>query len=131
MANLSDYAENKLLDHLLGTAAYTMPSQVYAALYTSATDDSSAGTEVANAGAYARVAVDFSPASGGAANPTADVAYPEATANWGNVTHIALTDSGTYGGGNRLMHGPLVAPKQIDTGDTFRIPLADLDTALQ
>jgi hypothetical protein len=129
--NLSLYAENKLFDHLLGTAAFTMPAQVYLALYTSATDEASGGTEVPNAGGYVRVAVDFSPASGGAANPTADVLYPEATTIWGNITHVGLMDSATYGGGNRLMHGPLAAPKQIDVGDAFRIPLADLDTALQ
>jgi hypothetical protein len=131
MSNLSDYAENKLLDHLLGTAAFTMPSQVYLALYTTTTDDASGGTEVANAGAYARQPVDFAAASGGAANPTADVAFPEATAAWGLVTHVALTDSPTHAGGNRLMHGPLTAQKQIDSGDTFRIPLVDLDVALQ
>jgi hypothetical protein len=131
MANLSDYAENKLLDHLLGTASFTMPTQVYAALYTTATDDATGGTEVTNAGAYARMAVDFAAAAAGAANPTADVTFPEANANWGTVTHIALTDSATHGGGNRLMHGALTASKQIDLGDTFRIPLADLDVALQ
>lgn len=127
MANLSDYAENKLLDHLLGTTAYTMPTQVYVALYTTATDDASGGTEVTG-GAYARVAVDFAAAVAGAANPTADVLFPEASANWGLVTHCGLMDAPT--GGNRLMHGALVASKQIDLGDTFRIPLADLDTAL-
>ena len=130
MANLSDYAENKLLDHLLGTTSFTMPTQLYVALYTTATDDASGGTEVPNAGAYARTLVDFSASVAGAANPTADVVFPEATTNWGTVTHIALVDSATYGAGNRLMHGPLTASKLIDIGDTFRIPLADLDVAL-
>ena len=128
MANLSDYSENKLLDHVLSTTAYTMPTQVYVALYTTATDDASAGTEVTG-GAYARQAVDFAAASGGAANPTADVVFPEATANWGTVTHVGLMDASSAG--NRLFHGALTASKQIDSGDTFRIPLADLDVALQ
>jgi hypothetical protein len=130
MTALADYAENKLLDHLLGTTSFTMPTQVYVALYTSATDDGSGGSEVANTGAYARQPVDFAAASGGAANPTADVVFPEASTNWGTVTHVALVDSATYGGGNRLMHGPLTISKLIDIGDTFRIPIADLDTAL-
>ena len=130
MANLSDYAENKLLDHLLSTTAFTMPTQVYVALYTTATDDAAGGTEVTNAGAYARTLVDFDAATGGATDAVADVVFPEATANWGIVTHIALVDSATHGGGNRLMHGPLTASKQIDSGDTFRIPSADLDVAL-
>lgn len=127
MANLSDYAENKLLDHLLSTTAFTMPTQVYVALYTTATDDATAGTEVTG-GSYARQPVDFAAAVGGAANPTADVVFPEATANWGTVTHVRLMDA--VSAGNPLMHGPLTASKLIDVGDTFRIPLADLDTAL-
>ena len=128
MANISDYAENKLLDHLLGTAAFTMPAQVYLALFTTPSSDAAPGTEPSG-GAYARVAVDFSPSSGGAANPTADVVFAEATTNWGTITHGGLMDAAS--GGNMLMHGALAATKQIDVGDTFRIPLADLDTALQ
>ena len=130
MASLSDYAENELLDHLLGTGSFTMPSQVYVALYTTATDDGSGGTEVTNANAYARTAVDFDAASGGATDATADVVFPTASGSWGTVTHIALTDSATHGGGNRLMHAALAVSKAVDNGDTFRILAADLDVSL-
>ena len=127
MANLSDYSENKLLDHLLGTASFTMPSQVYLGLYTSATTDAGGGTEVTG-GAYARLPVDFDAAAGGATDLTADATFTQASANWGTITHIALLDAVT--GGNMLMHGPLVTSKQIDSGDTFRMPAADLDASL-
>jgi hypothetical protein len=76
MAALSDYAENKLLDHVLGTASFTMPTQCYLALYTTATDDAAGGTEVTNANAYVRQAVDFDAASGGATDLTADLTFP-------------------------------------------------------
>ncbi len=132
MSALSDYLENELLDHALGTGSFTMPTQVYLALFTSATSDAGGGTEVATAGGtlYARVAVDFSAASGGLANPTGDVSFPEAGANWGTVTHAALTDDPDRGEGNFLWHGPLAASKAIETGDTFKIPAADLDVSL-
>ena len=130
MAALSDYAENKLLDHLLSTTAFTMPTQVYVALYTTATDDAAGGTEVTNANAYARTAVDFDAAAGGTTDLTVDCTFPVATGAWGTVTHIALTDSATHGAGNRLMHGALSVSKQIDAGDTFRILAADLDVSL-
>jgi hypothetical protein len=127
MAALSDYAENKLLDHLLGTTSFTMPAQVYLALFTTATTDAGGGTEVSG-GAYARQAVDFDAASGGATDLTADATFPQATANWGTITHVALFDAAS--GGNMLMHGALTASKQIDSGDTFRVPAADLDVSL-
>lgn len=127
MASLSNYLENKLLDHSLGTTSFTMPSQVYAAAYTTDPTDADSGTE-ATGGSYARVAVDFDAASGGATNPTGDVSFPEATANWGTITHIGLRDAST--GGNLLWHGPLTTSKAIDTGDTLRIPAADMDVSL-
>ena len=37
--NLTNYLENKLLDHFLGTTSYTMPSPVYVALFTVAPGD--------------------------------------------------------------------------------------------
>ena len=71
--NLTNYAEDKLLDHLLGTAAYTMPT-AYVALYTVAPTDSSSGTEVTG-GSYARQAVSFASSSGGATSNTANIDF--------------------------------------------------------
>lgn len=127
MSALSDYAENELLDHLLGTGSWTMPSQVYVALYTSAPSDAGGGTEVSG-GSYARQAVDFDAASGGATNPDADVEFPTATASWGTVTHVGLFDASTSG--NLLMWGALAQSKAVGSGDTFVIPAADFDVSL-
>ena len=81
--NLTNYAENKLLDHLLGTAAYTMPAQVYLALFT-AVGDQEAGTvtEVAT-GAYARQAIDFSAAASGATSNSGVVSFTASGGNFG------------------------------------------------
>lgn len=124
---LSNYAENKLLDHLLGTAAFTMPAQVYIAAYKSDPTDADTGTEVAGGG-YTRVAVDFNAAASGEAVPTAVVEFPEASAEWGTITHIALRDAAE--GGNQLLHGALEASKKIEAGDVLRLTAEDLAAAL-
>ncbi len=127
MANLSDYAEDKMLDHVLGTTTFTKPTAVYVALYTTATTDAGGGTEVSG-GSYARTVVTFDASSGGATDAVSDVTFPQASASWGTITHIALRDAAT--GGNSLLHGALTASKVIDSGDTLKIPSADLDVSL-
>lgn len=127
MAALSDFAENELLDHLLGTGSWTMPSDVYVALYTGAPSDAGGGTEVSG-GSYARQSVSFSAASGGATNPDADVEFPQASASWGTITHVGLFDASTSG--NLLMWGALTASKAIGDGDQLVIPAADFDISL-
>lgn len=127
MSALSDYAENKLLDHLLGKTAYTMPTNVRVALFTAAPSDAGGGTEVTG-GSYARQAIVVNTSSGGATNPNADVVFPVATASWGTVTHIGIFDATT--GGNLLMWGALTTSKAIASGDQLVIPAADLDFAM-
>ena len=39
MSAMSDYLENKVLDHVLGTSAYTFPSQAYLGLSTGSLGD--------------------------------------------------------------------------------------------
>ena len=46
MAEMSNYLEEKLLDHTLGTSAYTHPSTVYLALHTADPTDAGSGAEV-------------------------------------------------------------------------------------
>jgi hypothetical protein len=65
MAEFTDYLENKIIDHMLRNQAYTPPSTVYVALFTTATGDDGSGTEVSG-GSYARQAVTLGAASGGA-----------------------------------------------------------------
>lgn len=122
--NLTNYAEDKLLDHLLGTAAYTMPT-AYVALYTVAPTDSSSGTEVTG-GSYARQAVSFASSSGGATANTANIDFtgmPSCT-----VVAIAVTDA--LSGGNILVYGSLAANKSLDAGDTLRVATGDLDISI-
>ena len=125
--NLSNYLENKLLDHSVGKAAFTMPPTVRIALYTTDPTDADAGTEVSG-GSYARQAITFAAAASGATSNDADVLFPQATASWGTITHWGIRDAAT--GGNLLWHGAFTASKAIDSGDQLKIAAGELDLSL-
>lgn len=127
MAAFSDYLENKLLDHALGVAAFTAPGTVYLAAFTSNPTDAGTGAEVSG-GSYARQAVTFGAASGGATENSATVTFPQATASWGTVTHLGIFDAASAG--NLLVHAPLTTARAIDTDDVLEVLAGDLDVSL-
>lgn len=127
MAEFSDYLENKLLDHVLRNVSYTSPSTVYVALYTSNPADDNSGTEVSG-GSYARQALAVTTATAGIVTSSADITFPQATANWGTISHIGIMDALTSG--NLLMHTPLTTSKSIDSGDILKISSGNLTATL-
>lgn len=131
MAGLSDTYENRALDWLLVTGSPTRASGTWLALYTAAPTDSTAGTEVANSGSYARQAVTFDAASGGATANAADVTWPTATGSWGTIVAVAVVDSATHGAGNVIAYGNLAANKTIGSGDVFEILAGSLDVTME
>jgi hypothetical protein len=120
--NLSDYAEKRLLDHILGTTSYTKPT-VYVALFTADPGEAGPGTEVSASGtAYERKKLSATAATEGAGSTSnsEDIVFPVATANYGSkVTHVVLLDSPNVGEGNQLWHAPWNAEKTIEAGDQF------------
>src|SRR5688500_8087906 len=113
--NLTNYSENKLLDHLLGEAAYTMPT-TYVGLFTAAPGEAGGGTEVSG-GSYARQALSVGAAASGASSNDAAVTFPTASASWGTVTHVGIFDASTSG--NLLMYGTLASSKTVASGDVI------------
>lgn len=131
MSSLSDYLENKLVDHVLRGQTLTPPATLYVALFTAAPSDAGGGTEVSG-GAYARVTVTGSLANwagtqsagsttastgtGGQTSNNAAVTFPAPSgANWGAVTHFGIFDASTAG--NLLFWAALTTPKTINDGD--------------
>ena len=105
----SNYAENAVLDWLLGGSTPTRPANRYVALHTADP------TEVGNVGelsgnGYARQAATFGAASGGSASNTSTHTFT-ATGAWGNVTHFSIWDSLTAG--NCLFKGSLATARNI------------------
>ncbi len=130
MGSLSDYAENKILDHLMGKAAYTMPT-VYVALSTADPLDTGAGVAEPSGNGYARQATagaDWNAAASGAIDNANAIAFAQATGSWGTLTHFALYDALT--GGNMIGHGTLTTSKAVTNGDTVSFAAGALDATL-
>ncbi len=131
MANMSNYLENKLIDHIFRTTTFSPPSTIAIALCTTAPTDASTGStivEVTNAGVPANATWRGTHASvsgassgtGGTADNAAAITFVTASADWNaTVTHVAICDSATYAGGNLLFWGALSVSKTVSNGDTF------------
>lgn len=124
--SFSDYLENKVLLHVFGGTAYTAPSTLYVALFTTDPGEAGTGTEVSG-GSYARRTATFSVTTSTATN-TAAIEFPTATASWGTITYAAVYDA--LSGGNLLGSGALTTSKTINTGDVLRIPASSLNITL-
>jgi hypothetical protein len=127
MAEFSDFLENKILDHVLRNVSYTSPTTTFVGLFTDDPGDDDTGTEVTG-GSYARQALSVTTASGGIVTSSADIEFPQATANWGTISHIGIYDALTSG--NLLMHTPLTTSKTIEEGDIFKISSGNLTATL-
>lgn len=129
MASFTDYTENKVLDHVVGKTAFTMPA-IWVALFTAAPSDTGGGTEVTG-GSYARKATagtDWAAASAGATSNATTLTFVTPTASWGTVTHFALMDAATVG--NMIAWAPLTTSQAIGSGNTVSFAIGDLDVTL-
>ena len=126
MSALSDYAENKIVDHVLGTAAWTMPTGIYVALHTAAPEEDASPTNEVGAGWYARKqaatgwnAADTVTPANGATNNGA-VTWDAVTGASVTVTHVSLWDA--VSGGQMLWYKALAASKLFGVGSVPTIP---------
>lgn len=123
--NLTNYLENKLIDHFLGTTTYTKPTSVYIALFTVTPGEGAGGTEVAG-GSYARKICAFNAAASGATENTGNVDFENMPA----ATTVAIGIFDAVTSGNMLLYGALTVNKTTDAGDTLRIATGDLDISI-
>jgi hypothetical protein len=117
----SDYLENKLLDHIVGKASFTMPSPVYVALCTTTPTDASTGSTLveANYTGYARKSVpsaDWGTASSGNTSNANAITFAACTGGTSSAQSFAICDALT--GGNVLVWGVLGAALSISNGIT-------------
>ena len=129
MADLSNYAENKIVDSLFRGIAYA-PANYYLAAFTVMPNDAGGGTEV-NGGSYARVQVPCntttwsgtqgsgttaaSSGTGGTISNNIVITFPSATANWGSLVGVALYDAAS--GGNFIAKMIFPSSVTINSGD--------------
>jgi hypothetical protein len=141
MSAMSDYLENRLIDHVFRGVSYVPPTGLYIALFTvNENDANSAGVEVTG-GSYARVNVAPSAANwaatnaagstvatssgtGGTTSNNAPIAFPTPTANWGTITGVGIYDAAV--GGNLLWYGALTASQLVNSGNPYTFAAASL-----
>ena len=131
---MSDYLENKIIDHLFRQVSFTAPTALFVGLYTATPSDTGGGTEVSttNTG-YGRAALapsttnwaatngatttsaTSSGTSGTTSNNVAVTYGTPVSTNWGTVSFFGIFDATTAG--NLLWWGALTAPKTINVGD--------------
>jgi hypothetical protein len=125
MDNLTNTAENRALDWLMGTATTAPTTPLKVALVTANGSDTAAGTEVTG-GSYARKNLTVAAAVNGATSNSADLIWtgmPAAT-----VVGVEVWDNA--GTPVRLWYGALAASRTVASGDELRIPAASLTFSL-
>jgi hypothetical protein len=127
MAEFSDFLENKILDHVFRNTAYTPPTTVHLALFTSACSDVARGTEVSTGG-YARQPTAFGPAAAGQISNSAVEAFTASGANFGTVVCTGLEDALTAG--NQLCFDNDFIDTPVNDGDTLQFAIGDIDVTL-
>jgi len=139
--SFSNFLRETLLDEIFGGVNYTPALELEIGLSTSAPNDDGTGvTEPADG--YDRVTVDndlttwdnASTVDGGTPDGITskvndiEITFPEATGEWGEVTHFVIYDDDDPE--NFLGWGELVIPKTIQEGDTARFAIGDLEIRL-
>lgn len=127
--SLTDYGENKIVDHVFRATAFTAPTVLAVALFTSACSDSAAGTEVSG-GSYARASLNpsvsnwkstqgttsgASSGTGGQTSNAAAITFPAPTGNWGSISHFGIYDATSAG--NMLICQALTSAKTVNAND--------------
>jgi len=125
----TDYTAHLIGDALANGTAYQGPATVFLALTTTVPTAAVVGTEV-TLGGYLRVSFAQSGwtnnGAGGLTN-TADIAFPEATANYdADVVAVQAYDDDGVPVGNDLWWIELTTPKTVLAGQTPKFLAGDL-----
>lgn len=116
MSQFSDYAENEILNWILGKKALTQIT-AYVGLYSVAPTDAGGGTELSGSG-YARAEITSkmptASGSGGSVQNNALIEFPTASGNWATAVAFGIFDAPS--GGNLLMHASLAANVTVSNG---------------
>lgn len=121
MGSFADDVEKKVLDHLTGKATFGAVIAWIGLSTADPLDDESGLAEPSGMG-YVRVetdADDWNPATEGDPSSISnllDITFPEASGDWGIITHFALFSAAT-GENVMLVHGLLASSKHIENNE--------------
>jgi len=124
MGSLGDYAELKLLEHVVGKTSYAMPT-AYIALSTGDFGETGVTTsEPATNCGYIRQATSaghWSSAAAGAIVNAGAITMPQcSSATWGTIAYFGIWDAATPGSGGLIGYGTVSPTKAISSGDTLQ-----------
>lgn len=117
----STYLKNKIIKHVLGEESFTMPTNVYLALYQTDPTVADVGSEVSG-GSYARQQLSFATAVDGAKTSNTAETFSSMPAT--TVTHWGIRDASS--GGNLLYFGAFDLPIQLNAGNNLPIASGDI-----
>jgi len=114
---LTTYGQQKLGDHSIGKAAFTMPTGVFLGLF--AASPGAAGSQASEftGGSYARqalTAVMSAFDSSGASTLGSDVLFPTPTADWGILSYVGVLDA--VSAGNMIYYEAVGTARQVVNG---------------
>tara|TARA_R100000458_G_scaffold46623_1_gene45153 strand:+ start:189 stop:602 length:414 start_codon:yes stop_codon:yes gene_type:complete len=122
MSAMSDYLEQKLIDHLFdadNAGSYTPPTTYHIELFKVAVSEDGTGGTAVSGGSYARASIARGQAtwtrSGNQVSNAGVVSFPVPSATWGTVVAFGVYDAASSG--NLLLHGTLTTSKTINNGD--------------
>jgi hypothetical protein len=122
MATSTTYLRDKLNEHSLGETSWTMPTNVYLALFLDSSPPTIAGggTEVSASNGYERQSMTFGSSSGGEISNTSVHQFTASGGNWGAVGYYAIYDALTSG--NMLYFGELNGTYTVNDADGVSCP---------
>lgn len=132
MSAASNYLETALFNHVFRNTAYTSPSTLYLALFTSTATaaDLEAGTltNEVSGGSYARQVVTFGAPTNGAGSNSGTITFPTASALWGTIRFAAVMDASSSG--NLLWYAQMTSDITINSGNSFQFNTASVSPSV-
>ena len=125
MTAMSDYLEDELCDHALGTGAWTTPTNIYVKLHLGDPTGTGTGSPAVETTRVITGAMSAS-ASGLSDNDAAITWLAVSTTE--TYSHISIWDHLTAG--NCLFFGALDASVAVTAGDDFELAAGDLNITL-
>lgn len=135
MTDLTDYSEGVIRDWMSqATDAPTAPTDLYIALHTSQPGESPDGTTEVSASDYSRVqttaGTDWATPNENDFENASEIAFSEATNDWGTISHVSIWTASMGSGGNCLAAFDLNSNVTISTGDQAVFSAGDLSFSL-
>ena len=126
---ISTDLSNKLLDHVFKTTPFTVPTNIYVALYSVVPTKAGGGTELTGNG-YARIVMNvWDAGAAGATENTNVITFAAASGgDWAEAVAYGLFDAIT--GGNFLGWGDLDTFKTVLDGDVGEFAVGAIDVTI-